>query len=108
MFNGALRTTVIMSNDKADDSLHEADSLTSQQFLSPSKKFPSYYGIRKLIASFKELVTCSSAEPNESNPCLPFCFFNIRFNIILFFPPRSFKQCLSDELRSSKKQMYIL
>jgi len=54
--------------------LHEAESLTSQQFLSSSKKFPSFYGIRRLIALFKELVTCSSAEPNESNPRPPILF----------------------------------
>jgi len=39
--------------------------------LHPTKKFPSFYGTRKLITAFAPPANCTYTEPEKSSPDIP-------------------------------------
>ena len=68
------------------------EKLTGSQLV---KKFPTFYGTRRIITTFASAATCPYPEPDQSSPCPPFHFLEIRLNVTLPSTPGSSKWPLS-------------
>jgi len=67
------------------------EKLTGSQLF---KKFPAFYGIRRLLSALQEPAICPCPKPDQSSPCPPFRFLKIQLNMILLSRPRSSKWSL--------------
>ena len=68
--------------------LQGAESFLKSLVFHLIKVFPAFYGNPSLSCS-QPPATCPYPEPDEFNPCTPFHFMMINFNIILPSTPRS-------------------